>query len=155
LKKWATRLDFQTEEALMAYFITRDCIGCTLCARICPTEAIRGEKKQRHCIDAALCIECGACGRICPRQAVRDPFGRMVKREKKKDWKKPVFNLDACMACGMCVDACPAGCLELGAPSGKDKNAYPVLADSEACLGCGFCVDECPVDAVVLAPPGT
>jgi ferredoxin len=124
-----------------------------LCARLCPAGAILGEKKQRHRIVAELCIECGACGRICPKQSVQDPFGQTVKGEKRKDWKKPVFDLDVCMACGMCVDACPAGCLELGPPTRKDKTAYPVLADPEACLSCGFCVLECPVEAVFLAAP--
>lgn len=137
----------------MAYLITQHCIGCTLCARLCPAGAIQGEKKQRHRVVADLCIECGACGRICPEQAVQDPFGQVVKGEKRKDWKKPVFDADACMACGMCLDACPAGCLQAGPPTGKDKTPYPVLADPEACLGCGFCVAECPVEAVVLAPP--
>ena len=137
----------------MAYLITQDCTGCTLCARLCPAGAIQGEKKQRHRLDAELCIECGACGRICPAQAVQDPFGQVVKGEKRKDWKKPVFDLDVCMACGMCVDACPAGCLAPGPPNPKDKTAYPVLADPGACLACGFCVAECPVAAVVLAVP--
>lgn len=137
----------------MAYSITQECIGCTLCARLCPTEAAQGEKKQRHRIVAERCIECGTCARICPQHAVQDPFGRLVAGEKRKYWKKPVFDLDLCMACGICVDACPAGCLELGPPNKKDKTAYPALIDAKACLSCGFCVRDCPVDAVALVAP--
>lgn len=137
----------------MAYQITDNCTGCTLCAHFCPTGAARGVKKARHAIAAQLCIECGACGRICPHNAVQDPFGRMAKSEKKKDWKKPVFDLGLCMACGICVDACPAGCLEPGPPDPKRKTAYPLLSDPGACLGCGFCARECPVEAVSLIAP--
>lgn len=137
----------------MAYHITQDCIGCTSCAKLCPTGAARGEKKELHTIAAEFCIECGTCGRICPKNAVEDPFGQRVKSEKKKDWKKPVFSTKTCMACGICVDACPVGCIVFGLPSKKDKTAYPELINTGACLSCGFCARECPVEAIELMPP--
>jgi NADH-quinone oxidoreductase subunit F len=46
---------------LLTYLITDKCTGCTVCAKICPTEAITGEKKQLHIIDQNLCIKCGSC----------------------------------------------------------------------------------------------
>jgi formate hydrogenlyase subunit 6/NADH:ubiquinone oxidoreductase subunit I len=137
----------------MAYFITENCNGCTSCARFCPAGAIQGEKENRHVIAAGLCIECGACGRICPQSALQDPSGRAVQGVKKKFWAKPVFNYKVCMACGICTNACPVGCIILGQPSQKDKNAYPELGDPGACLSCGFCAAECPVEAVTLVPP--
>lgn len=137
----------------MAYFITESCNGCTACTRICPADAIRGEKKERHAIDAEFCIECGACGRVCPQSAVQDKSGRPVQSEKKKFWKKPDFNYKTCMACGICVTSCPVGCIMLGKPSPKNKNAYPELVDPDACISCGFCAYECPVEAVTLISP--
>ena len=59
----------------MAFNIPTDCVGCGLCKRICPTDAVTGEKKQIHWIDTNICIECGACGLICPKEAVLDSFG--------------------------------------------------------------------------------
>ena len=137
----------------MAYFITENCNGCTSCTRLCPAVAIRGEKKERHLIDAQFCIECGACGRICPQNAVQDPSGRAVESLKKKLWAKPVFNYKTCMSCGICLNTCPVSCISFGEPSPKDKNAYPELATPGDCLSCGFCAEDCPVEAVTLAPP--
>ena len=57
-------------KALIEYYITDACTGCTLCARKCPQGAISGEKKQLHVIDQALCIKCGVCFDVCKFDAV-------------------------------------------------------------------------------------
>ncbi|WP_016777707.1 NADH-quinone oxidoreductase subunit NuoF [Anaerophaga thermohalophila] len=57
--------------ALMQYVIDQNlCVGCTLCSRVCPVDAISGEKKMPHFIDSSVCIKCGACMEKCKFGAI-------------------------------------------------------------------------------------
>ena len=44
-----------------------------------------------------------------------------------------------CVACGRCVDGCPAGALAMG------EDGEGVVARDDRCLRCGLCVERCPV----------
>ncbi len=57
-------------KALIRYSITEDCTGCTSCVKVCPTEAITGERKKLHVIDQTKCIQCGTCMDVCNDDAV-------------------------------------------------------------------------------------
>ena len=57
--------------ALIRYSISEeDCIGCGACKKICPSQAIEGEKKQPHRILGGLCSKCGSCKEVCKVDAV-------------------------------------------------------------------------------------
>lgn len=58
-------------KALIRYFITDDCIGCTKCAQVCPSGAIEMKPYEVHHIDDALCVRCGECYQICPVDSVK------------------------------------------------------------------------------------
>ncbi|GFN34878.1 NADH dehydrogenase [Tepidimicrobium xylanilyticum] len=57
-------------QALLQFFITENCIGCTKCARNCPVSCISGKVKERHVINTDECIKCGTCMEVCPVGAV-------------------------------------------------------------------------------------
>ncbi|NOR54169.1 MAG: 4Fe-4S dicluster domain-containing protein [Candidatus Aminicenantes bacterium] len=72
---------------LIVYYIEPDkCVGCLLCLKSCPVDAISGERKKVHLIDQELCIKCGACLEVCPAKvgAVSKYTGKKRDRILKK-----------------------------------------------------------------------
>jgi len=58
-------------KSLMEYVINpENCVGCTACARVCPVNAISGERKEIHHINPSICIKCGACKEKCKFDAI-------------------------------------------------------------------------------------
>ena len=57
--------------ALLRYFIEPEhCVGCTLCAKVCPVNCISGAPKKVHEIDQSRCIRCGQCLAKCRFDAI-------------------------------------------------------------------------------------
>ncbi len=57
-------------KTLITYRVTDDCIGCTLCAQVCPADAIAPRPYQKHEIDKEKCTRCDSCRGVCPVSAV-------------------------------------------------------------------------------------
>ncbi len=55
---------------LLSFTINDNCIGCTLCSKKCPVEAISGKVKEQHVIDPEKCIKCGKCLETCKFNAI-------------------------------------------------------------------------------------
>ncbi|WP_225072439.1 NADH-ubiquinone oxidoreductase-F iron-sulfur binding region domain-containing protein [Desulfuromonas sp. CSMB_57] len=58
-------------KALLQYVILPEkCVGCTLCAKVCPVECISGKPKEVYVIDQTRCIKCGLCMEKCKFDAI-------------------------------------------------------------------------------------
>ena len=57
-----------------------------------------------------------------------------------------VVHTDACTACGLCLDACPYGAIEMGLAGDRQ---VAVISET-GCKGCGGCVPYCPENAIDL-----
>lgn len=48
------------------------CIGCKLCEKACPSDAVVVNKDDKKAvINTALCHQCTACQQVCPKNAIR------------------------------------------------------------------------------------
>jgi Na+-translocating ferredoxin:NAD+ oxidoreductase subunit B len=137
----------------MSHRIIDTCTGCQACTKVCHTDAISGEKKGLHVINAQTCIDCGACGRICPFKAVLNEEEELCQMLKRPLWLQPLVTESKCVACGACIEVCPTGVLEFKARKGSNPNEVPYLADPRNCIGCSFCEGACPTHAIGMAVP--
>jgi electron transport complex protein RnfB len=65
-------LDYGVEGPMTVAVIDEDwCIGCTLCLKACPTDAIVGANKRMHTVIDAWCTGCDLCIPVCPVDCIQ------------------------------------------------------------------------------------
>ena len=57
------------KELLLIKNCKAGCLGCMLCTKVCPTQAITVDDFLAH-IDYTKCIHCGKCKEKCPRKII-------------------------------------------------------------------------------------
>ena len=106
------------------------CIGCGICAKVCPFDAPSVENNLSR-IDLDKCKVCGLCVPRCPTKAISDFIPQRSK----------AFVMDNCIGCRICAKVCP-----VNAASGELKKLHVI--DQAKCIGCGICTAKCPVQAI-------
>ena len=80
-------------------FAANVCNQCGKCIDVCPTMALKRDKRGVVRIDKDLCVGCMSCVGFCPNQAMR----------VHPDYVVPF----KCVACGACAKQCSTGALSV------------------------------------------
>jgi len=70
-----------------------DCIGCTKCIQVCPTDAILGAAKLMHTVIASECSGCELCLAPCPVDCIDlvpmvEPADREASRQRARYYRR-------------------------------------------------------------------
>jgi NADPH-dependent glutamate synthase beta subunit-like oxidoreductase/ferredoxin len=63
-----------------------------------------------------------------------------------------LLDVDSCVLCGLCVDACPVDVISLVPADtiGEGPGTTALLLDESRCIRCGLCIDRCPSRALSM-----
>ncbi len=132
-----------------------ECLGCTLCIKVCPVDAIIGAQGCLHGVLEDQCTGCELCLAACPVDCIdllersEDAQARRVPRTKAL--AEPL----GCIRCGRCDDICPRNIPVRALWWSIRQNAHePASLDPGAqdCIACGLCDTHCP-SGISLAQP--
>lgn len=139
-----------------SHFITEKCTACSICERVCPTNAISAG--ERYFIDPSLCINCSVCGVYCPFDAIDDNMEVTVQKIKPKQVPKARVDEALCTGCEFCVDVCPFEALEMRGLVDAGEYSLPQTSQVAAvidknCVSCKLCEQVCIKDAIDVPRP--
>lgn len=148
------------------------CVGCGLCVRICPTEALEagpiheiatGMDAPPVMLDLDKCTFCSMCANFCPVNA----FRMSAEGDFPEDDLFPVLEGKAtinekCLPCLLCEATCPEDAIDLEiemqtkeeiAPF-KDGEEGEIIIDENKCTLCGLCARFCDAFMILEKEPG-
>ena len=140
----------------------KDCIGCAMCYRACPADAItpgpsgvilKGLEDAPHMtLSPETCTLCGICSEVCLFNAIDVEIdGADIKKlpDYSRYKKGYIFDQDKCKPkdgaiCTDCEEACPRDTIKAKL-EGKENT---ILRGEKLCIYCSNCEKACPEDAI-------
>ena len=144
------------------------CVYCGLCAKECPVDALNVQRKPEKIweVNEDECIKCGACIDKCLKDSLsfggaaaaeapkaeeaakEEPKAEEPAKEEAKAEAAPAegglqCDVESCVFCGACAEACPVSAIEVG------DGSWTV--DKDTCIECGACIDQCPASCLSMA----
>ncbi|MGB9977954.1 tungsten-dependent formylmethanofuran dehydrogenase subunit FwdF [Methanobacterium sp.] len=141
------------------------CVGCGICADICPTESIRlgpvlpisrGIVKMDYInLNKDKCALCGLCASACPFDALEFEINNenIKELEAYPKWTHEAeINDESCVYCGHCVKVCPKDAIYVNKimPQRADLVRGETEINEDKCIYCGMCEEICPADAISI-----
>ncbi|NHK32747.1 MAG: NADH-quinone oxidoreductase subunit D [Asgard group archaeon] len=92
-----------------------------------PEMTITEKTRGRHILDIEKCRNCSLCAKICPNEAIEMVELKDSIQTTKKLPIYPQIDFSKCCFCGLCREVCPSGALQMTNASiivGPDKNQF-------------------------------
>jgi electron transport complex protein RnfB len=127
------------------------CIGCTLCIKACPTDAIFGANKRMHTVIAPHCTGCELCIPVCPVDCITlvpasgsatgwaawsapqaaHALARYTRRQQRLGGAARAAAPKAAMAVGLEVALTPAATATVATPSAPGSATPAAAVDAK------------------------
>ncbi len=164
-----TSITREGEENRSLTHINDKCVGCGICASICPTESIkngpilpiaRGLVDMDYInINKDSCCLCGLCASACPFDALEFKINdkNIKEMEEYPKWTKDAeIDTETCLYCKSCETACPQDAIKVARTLPKRENLVvgEIDVDQDKCINCKICEELCPGDAIKVKQTG-
>ena len=146
-----------------------ECVGCGMCARMCPTTAImlvdsvddNGNTVKRPQVNIGRCAFCGYCAEYCPTDAMTVCPDVELAEYTREDLiygpRRLAYKGDDYQHLNGITDEMKIGCKMTLMSSGEEVDPFKVdrpVVDKKKCISCKKCEKVCPVDAIKMMDSG-
>lgn len=129
-----------TDEQVIAVIREEECIGCTLCIKACPVDAIVGAAQLMHTVIQSECTGCELCLPPCPVDCIDL---HPLAMQPPHTVSPPASGFE-CIRCGLCEEVCPRDLLPQDLYWYRDSPSKLESLELDQCIECRRCDRACP-----------